>query len=366
LKIVINAVLAYEQPRGVGRYLNGLLQALAKIDQKNDYVIYYGTWMRQYDFLKIRQPNIHFRELKISRNQILRNLYLAFLLPLCCKKEKPELYFLIDTQASFLKPCKTVSTIHDLMEFEVPEKYSKIQGFLRKIIVRIQVRLSDHIITVSEFSKKELCNRLGVPENKITVIPNSVNSKTCFTGNAEAQNYFLFVSETERAKNPKVLVKAFSMLRGDIRDRFEIRIVGKKGNQYDELLEIIREEHLEEKVKFYGYVTDDELQLLYAQAYAFVFPSLFEGFGLPVAEAMANGVPVLCSNAASIPEVGGDAVLTFDPTDESALCRLMETIVLEPKRRADMIEKGFQRGKDFAPEKQAQKTLRLFTTIVEG
>lgn len=365
MKVVINAVLSYEQPRGVGRYLNVLIPAIAEIDKENEYHIYYGKWMKQYDFLKLNQKNFHFIELNISNNQILRNLYLAFVLPFKFKKLKPNLYFLADTQASFVKTCKTVSTIHDLMEFEFPEKYSKAQRFLRKWIVKIQVKLSDCIITVSNYSKNDLCTLLHVPEKKVVMIPNAVNKSSYVSEPMQPKNYFLFVSETESAKNAKVLILAFSLLSESIKKNFELKIVGKKGNQQSELENIIKVKNLENRVTFYGYVSDDELRMMYAEAYAFVFPSLFEGFGLPVAEAMANSVPVLCSNAASIPEVGGDAVLTFEPHNENELCALMESIIINPELRTEMIAKGLKRVKLFTNEAQAKRTKELFERLVK-
>ena len=124
MNIVINAVLAFEKPRGVGRYINNLLPEIAKHDKENHYYVYYGKWMHEYEFLNIRQDNFHFIELDIKNSQLARNLFLATKLPLMAKKLNPDIFWLVDTQAIFFKPCKMVSTIHDLAEFEVPEKYS--------------------------------------------------------------------------------------------------------------------------------------------------------------------------------------------------------------------------------------------------
>ena len=360
MNIVINAVLAFEKPRGVGRYLNELLPALAEIDKSNHYFIYYGKWMKAYDFLNVQQENFTFIELNISNNQIFRNLYLAYVLPLKCKKYRPDIYFLPDTQATLVKPCKIISTIHDIMEFDFPQKYSKMQGRLRRMIVRRQCKISDHIMTVSKFSKTEIIRYLRVQEDKISVVPNSVAIPKTDIKVCDPEKYFLFVSETEWAKNAIILLKAFNLLDEKVKKVYKIKIVGKKGKQYDEMISYISNNGLHNKVEFYGYVSDDELTELYSKAYAFVFPSFFEGFGLPILEAMAQGVPVICSDRASMPEVGGEAVLTFDPYSAESLAQQLVKIIQDASFRNQMFENGLARAQIFTAKKQAQRVLSIF------
>ncbi len=369
MKIVMNAVLSYEQPRGVGRYLNALIPALARIDRDNQYYIYYGAWMKDYSFLKVQQENFHFLPLEIRNRQLSRNMYLALILPLKCKKLNPDLYMLIDTQATLLKPCRMVSVIHDLAEFEVPEKYSKKQALLRRMIVRIQVLLSNRIITVSEYSKADLQRRLKIPADRIRCVYNGLNREQFGRVTdqlAETDNSFLFVSEQERAKAPCVLADAFSLLPEDLKLRFHLVYVGREGNDSEELNSRIIDYGLEQSTVFKGYVDDSELNQLYARAYAFVFPSLFEGFGLPVLEAMSKGTPVLCSNRASIPEVGGDAVLTFDPEHPEELTGLMRRLAEDSELRRRMICKGLERAKSFTTERMAEETLLVLRTACKN
>ena len=358
MNIVVNAVLAFEQPRGVGKYLNTRFRTLAQIDKDNQYYIYYGKWMKNYDVLKIRQPNFHFIELDIKNNIVSRNLYLALGLPLECRKYKPDVFFLIDSQAIMIKPCKMVSTIHDLAEFTIPEKYSRTQAFIRRQIVRHQVKASDHILTVSQFSRNDICSRFHVKPEKITVTYNTIG----LPGTRQLQKpekYFLYVSEIERAKNPATLIKAYALLPEDIRNSWQLYIVGKKGNDYDNVMNLIRENKIEDRVRIFGYVSDEELETLYARAWCFIFPSVFEGFGFPVLEAMAKGTPVICSDSSSIPEVGGDAVLLFDPYDEKMLASQMCKLVREDGLRDCMIQKGLERAKQFDETAAARQTLEV-------
>ncbi|MCR5233150.1 MAG: glycosyltransferase family 4 protein [Lachnospiraceae bacterium] len=360
MKIAVNAVLAYEQPRGIGNYLNIILPALADIDKTNEYYIYYGRWMRNYIFTGIKQDNFHLIELDMNNSQVGRNLFLSVRLPLMVRRLKADIYWLPDSRATLIKPCRVVSTIHDLAEYVVPEKYSPIVAFVRRTYLKRQVAISDHIITVSDYSGKDLCSRFGLSGDMITVIPLALNKRTYRIQHPDAvQDYFLFVGEIERAKNLNVLIRAYIQLDKEIRDRFELRIVGKKGNNYEEILSMVRDAGIEDRVRFCGYLSDEELDEMYLHAYAFVFPSLFEGFGFPVLEAMTRGVPVICSDSSSIPEVGGDAVLTFEPNDDRALAGHLSELIMNKEHRNRLAAQGIDRSRHFNTDTLARNTLEV-------
>ena len=364
MKIAINAVLAYSQPRGIGNYLNIILPAIASRDKVNDYYIYFGEWMHDYEFTGIEQDNIHLIELKMNNSRVGRNLNLAIRLPALVKRMKADIYWLPDSRATLFKPCRMVSTIHDLAEYVVPEKYSASVAFIRRTYLKHQVRLSDHIITVSEYSGKDICSRFMLEKSKVTVIPNALNNSIQERQKSEdIQNYFFFVSEIERAKNLNVLIEAYSKLDRDIRDRFELRVAGKKGNNYDEVVSMVDRLGLKDRIRFYGYVSNEELNELYLHAYAFVFPSLFEGFGFPVLEAMARGIPVICSDSSSIPEVGGDAVLTFDPHDSDKLAGYLTDIVENDGLRNRLAEAGIKRSLLFSASDMADRTIEVMERL---
>ena len=363
--IVVNAVLAYEQPRGVGRYINNLFPAMAELDKENQYYIYYGKWMKNYEFLSINQPNFHFIELDITNSTTSRNLYLAVKLPIDCKKYNPDLFFLVDTQAILIKPCRIVSTIHDLAEFVVPEKYSPKRALLRRQIVRHQVRISDQIMTVSKYSKADICKRFHISSGRVAVVYNSVDAPE-IGKLQQPEKYFLYVSEIERAKNLATLVKAYAGLPETIKKEYMLYIVGKKGNDYENVMDLINRSKINDRVRFFGFVSDEELSDLYARAFCFIFPSVFEGFGLPVLEAMAKGTPVLCSNSSSIPEVGGDAVLTFEPYDEKAIGEQILKLINQEGLRSEMINRGIQRAGKFNKEAAARATLKVLNGMKTG
>lgn len=363
MNIVINAIIAYEKPRGVGRYFNNLLPWLIKLDKgDNQYYIYYGKWMESYDFLKVESPNVHFIEAKVKNNPILRNIYQATVLAKDCKKYDPDILFLINTLAIVKKPCKLLSTIHDIMEYDFPEKYPFIQRHFRRAVVSHQAKISDRIITDSEYSKNAISNRLGIDKDNIDMIPCSVSMRDR-QEIVTPDKYFLFVSETEKAKNLMGLIEAFAVLPEDVKAEYHVEVVGREGNDHARIVQRITELGLGDKIVFHGYLSDEELNNMFLHAYAFVFPSFFEGFGLPVLEAMACNTPVLCSNVSSIPEVGGDAVLTFDPRDPMDLRDQMVKIVKDPDLRSRMVEEGYTRACQFTEENTARKTLDVINSM---
>ena len=363
MKIILNAVLAYENPRGVGRYINNLLYELSETE--NDIYVIYGKWMSNYSFTKIKKENFHLIELDIPNNKILRNLYLSIILPIKICKYKADLYHVLDTSPNFLKFMPMVSTIHDLAEFEVPEKYGNIQAFLRRIYVRLQIKMSDYIITVSNYTKNDIINRFNIDSNKIYVTYEDTDNKISLPNFRNYKKYFLFVGEIEKTKNVQAIIEAFNLLPKEYKNEYEVRLVGKKGNDFENVINIINKYKLNSKVKFYDYVSEEELFNMYKEAFAFVFPSKFEGFGLPVLEAMRMNIPVICSNKTSIPEVGGDAVLTFDPTCYEHLKNHMLNIILKNELREELILKGEVRASDFSWKFTTEKTLDCYRKVVK-
>lgn len=360
MNIVMNAVFFHEKARGVGRAANSVIKKLSEVDDKNQYYIYYGTW-QQYDFLNIKKENFNFIPLNITRNSIIRNFYLAFILPIKLKKYNPDVYHILDTSPVIYKTCKTISTVYDLAEFTVPEKYSKFKCFFRKRYVKYQIKNSDKVITSSEYTKKDMINRFNVNEKKINVLPIFFDTDVQFDESRKYEKYFLIVGEIERTKNIEIVLKAFSLLPNDLKNSYKIYIVGRKGNDYLNVCDMIRNLNLKDRAIIFDYVSDKKLFELYKNAYALIFPSLFEGFGLPILEAMSFGIPVISSNVTSMPEVIGDAGLLFDPKNESDLCSKILKIIEKPEIRKEMICKGFEQIKKFNGDDYIKNMLEIYS-----
>ncbi len=174
--------------------------------------------------------------------------------------------------------------------------------------------------------------------------------------------YILFVGTLQPRKNITRLIEAFSKISNT--SNLSLVVVGKKGWQYDEILEAPKKFEVEEKVKFLDFIADEDLPNLYKNALCFVLPSLYEGFGLPVLEAMKYGCPVITSNISSLPEAGGDAALYVDPLDVNDIAKNLELIIQNSELRKKLIKKGYEQIKKFSWEKTARETLSVLTKIV--
>lgn len=361
MNIVINAVFMHKKPRGVGRVSNNILKKIAEKDKVNQYYICYGKW-QEYDFLNIKNDNFHFVELDIPSNAFIRNFYLAFVLPFKILKYKPSVYHLMDTSPLYLKTCPTISTIHDLAEFTVPDKYNRIKCFLRKIYVKRQAKNSDLVLTVSNYTRNELIDRFKLDENRVRVIYNFFEApRNCFPdANKPYKNYFLMVGELERTKNVGMVVEAFSNINDLFEEDFKLIIVGKPGNDYNNILKKINLCSAKDFIELRNYISDSELFDLYNNAFALIFASLFEGFGLPILEAMSFGVPVISSNVTSMPEVAGKAGLMFNPYQPEQLEDCMLSLYKNPDRRKKMIQQGYAQIERFKPDEIIQQLLKIY------
>lgn len=177
------------------------------------------------------------------------------------------------------------------------------------------------------------------------------------------KKYILFVGTLQPRKNIVRLIEAFSKIHHQ--QQLNLVIVGKKGWMYEEILEAPKQYGIENQIKFLEFVPDEDLSLLYKNALCFVLPSLYEGFGLPVLEAMTQGCPVITSNVSSLPEAGGDAALYVDPEDVDDIAAKMQSLVKDEELRKTLIEKGYKQVKKFSWEKAARETLKVLEEVGE-
>ncbi len=254
---------------------------------------------------------------------------------------------------------KRIVTIHDVCHLTYP--LSRFKRLVSHFLLQKACQTSDQIVTVSAFSKSEILAHLNVLQEKIHVIYPGVDRQQ-FSSQKKEQTppFFLFVGNIKTHKNLSVLLKAFELLQPT---NLHLIIVGKKEGllSSDQTLdEHLRQSPLKNQIKLLGEISSSELQTLYASASALIFPSLYEGFGLPPLEAMASGCPVIASNAASIPEVCQDAALYFSPRSPQELAEQMRRILSEASLRQQLIQKGLALSAFFSWEKTAKKYCALF------
>jgi glycosyltransferase involved in cell wall biosynthesis len=265
----------------------------------------------------------------------------------------------------------TVFTLHDLIFLFHPETHKPLNRWFLTLMMPRFLRAADAVIAVSECTKRDAIRFYGIPEEKITVIYEGVNPRFR-PASPEAiaavrarynlpEHFILYVGTIEPRKNLTALLEAFHHLLAthDLRLVF----VGKKGWLYEGFFRRLRELGLEDRVIFTGYVPDEDLPAIYSAADLFVFPSLYEGFGLPVLEAMACGTPVVCSNTSCLPEVAGDAALLVDPADVRALAGAMERALTDEALRVTLRARVMGKARGFTWEQAAQKTLMVYQAL---
>jgi glycosyltransferase involved in cell wall biosynthesis len=268
-----------------------------------------------------------------------------------------------------------VVTIHDLTHLfhrsYLPNRAAHVYA---RFVLAIAARRSRSIITDSQYSKKSIQERFHVPGHKIRVIypglldgsgTSSVSPNPCrLREMGVKRTYVLFVGLLKPHKNVQGLIRAYARLSQHLRNRYQLVIVGKKDRSYPDLERLTREMSLEGRVVFTGYVSDSDLESLYAGASLFVLPSLNEGFGLPVLEAMAQGVPVIASNRASLPEVVGRAGMLVDPTDPQVLANTMERVLSDHALRLHLIDSGRERVRLFSARESAIQHLEVYRDAI--
>jgi glycosyltransferase involved in cell wall biosynthesis len=264
----------------------------------------------------------------------------------------------------------TISTIHDLIPLRVPQEHKQIEIDYRNDIT-YAMEHSDHIITVSETSKKDIISEFNFPEKKITVIPNGVDfnffnefvdESTLLTTRKKyklPKKFILYFGNIRKHKNVSSLIKAYSLLPIEIRD--EVSLVITQGN--DDLFQLVKELNIEKQVCFTTFIDDLDLPSMYKLAMVMVFISLYEGFGLPVIEAMAAGTPVITSNISSMPEIAGNAAVLVNPLQLDEISASLEKIIQDSDFRDQLIKLGFENAKKYSWDNSGEKLIDLFTML---
>ena len=266
-----------------------------------------------------------------------------------------------------------VITIHDLTFFHNPSwfRFERVQ-YYRWAVTR-SARNASRIIAVSTTTANEICTMLNVPADRIDVIHNGIDERYTPRDSGEQlavqekyrlpNRYFLFVGTIEPRKNVARIIQAWSRIATDVEE--DLIIAGREGWKVGPIRQEAELAGQAKRIHFPGYISDDDLPAVMSGATALVYPSLYEGFGIPVAEAMACGIPVLTSNVSSLPEVAGDAALTLDPTDIDALADGILRLATEAGLRAELSQKGLERAKRYTWSNAAQQTLASYRRMLE-
>ncbi len=371
-KIAIDAVALLSPFTGIGRYSYEISKFLLKEDF--DIRFYYGFFSKKLinkesSYGKIKDSFFKNALLKRALKKVLFS-YTKYLY-----KKNFDLYWQPNYIPSpFVKSKKCIVSVHDFSFVHNPSWHPKerIEYFEKNFFKNI--KRADRIITGSNFTKKEIENILGIKEDKIEVVHHGVNhdlyrpySKNILNTFKKEFNlpdkFFLFVGSVEPRKNLIFLLKVYLNLPKDIKREYKLIIAGFKGWENRQIKKLIEKE--KNNIFYLGYLKDIQLAFLYNLAFAFIYPSLYEGFGIPPLEAMACKTPVIVSNSSSLVEVCENSSLYVDPKDEKSLKEAILKMIEDEKLREGLRERGYNRAKRFTWDKSAKEHIKIFKKELE-
>ena len=265
-------------------------------------------------------------------------------------------------------PFKTIVTIHDLSYIYFPDEFLKKDLFQLKNWTEYSLKNSSKIIAVSKTTKKDIIHEYGINDEKISVVYNGYEhhyeNSPPPAKPVISEPYFLYVGTIQPRKNLSFLISAFAQF-SKRNPTYKLVLAGKKGWLYENIYKKVEQLRMENTILFPGFVSESTKDVLYKNAAAFIMPSLYEGFGIPLLEAMAHACPTLSSFSSSLPEVGGEACLYFDPKDNNDLVEKMETIVSDKNLKRKLISAGKKRVENFSWLESGKQTLSLIQSICE-
>ncbi len=371
MKIGIDARMYGTGFTGIGRYVHELITNLVETDDKNQYVLF----MNNPEYENFKVPNRRVKKVLVNAAHYSFAEQIKFWWQL--RKEKLDLMHFTHFNAPILYKKPSVVTIHDLTLHFYPGK--KMTSFHRRLayqtVIKSITRHAKRVIAVSENTKKDLAELTHVKEDNIQVVYEGVNPEFREIKDPEVlkeirqkygivKPFLLYTGVWRSHKNLVNLIKAFSYLKRDESFDGQLVITGKEDPLYSEVRSTITDLGLEGDIVFTGMVPEAELPALYSAAKVYVFPSLYEGFGLPPLEAMACGTPVAASKASCIPEVCGEEnAIFFDPYDPPAMSDAIAKIWINDQLSQELVTKGRERIKDFSWKTMAKEILNIYESV---
>ena len=367
MRIAVNTrFLLKNKLEGIGRVTFELLRRMVVNHPEDEFIFFFD---RKYDEQFIFGKNITPIILQPpTRHPILIYIWFEFAVKSALKKYQPDVFFSTDGFCCLGTDVKTVVMVHDLAYAHFPEQVS---FFVKKFYQRYQpkyLQKANHILTVSNFVKKDIIVKIKIPTAKIDVVHNGCSDafqpmdeifqKKIQKKYAEEKPYFFYVGAVHPRKNVHRLIQAFDIFKNKTNAPHQLLIAGRFAWQTGEVKSAYENAKHQKEIQFLGFVSDEELPKLMASAFALVYPSMFEGFGLPILEAMNCDVPVITSNVSSMPEVVGDAGILINPNEVNEIEKAMLEIFQNKKMRSEMIEKGRRQRKKFNWDESAEKVYK--------
>ncbi|MBI1749199.1 MAG: glycosyltransferase family 4 protein [Acidobacteria bacterium] len=361
---------------GIGTYIRNIVNQFARLDQSTHYLLI--GQQKHLDELDPLPANFELLDCGAERG----SLRCHFRMPLMLRKRRVDLLHLPWFQPLTVIPCPMVVTVHDLTTILIAREHRGLRHAMRIHLARRLFSRARRILTVSYSSKRELARTFDVPEARIEVIYNAVDER--FTRDplpADADRilerhavnspFVLYAGNIKPQKNLPRLIEAFAVAKAELRDhpqlaQLKLLVIGDELTKHPDLRRAVVRTRVREDVRFLGFVPLPVLRVFYARARAFLFPSLYEGFGLPPLEAMAHGTPVLTSNVSSLPEVFDDAALLVNPENVFDIARGIRQILTDEDLRTQLIARGHAQVRKYSWQQTAEKVRAVYQSVLNG
>jgi glycosyltransferase involved in cell wall biosynthesis len=370
MRIGVNALQLTARNSGVGQYIYHMVSSLLSISPDQFY-LYLSRGNTRSEWLS--RPDAKMKEIPFRKEQVIfRNLYELIYYGIDLRKDDLTVFWSPDTKIPLLTPnIPLVITSYDLAIFREPETYQFSRVLYWRKLFKHAIQRASCIIAISNTTRDDLIELMQVPSQKIRVIYCGVDTRFRLIKDGDILEYIrlkyglpkkflLFVGLFSPRKNIAGILKAFAILKDKFNIPHHLVMVGEKGWRYKADLELVNSLGLEKDVVFPGFVEDDDLPAVYNLADALVFPSLYEGFGLPVLEAMACGTPVVTSNVSALPEVVGEAGIMVNPYDHEEIASGVYRLLSDKYFATQLAKAGLERSKHFSWENAAREMLTVF------
>ena len=379
MRIGIDFTAGVNQRGGIGRYTRELFTALVDQDSSDEFVLYYSHPRgKKPDIRMPNRPNVTERPLGISDRWLSALWFRARIpIPIDLVTGPVDIFHFPNFVLPPVRGGKTVVTIHDLSFLLHPECADEgLRAYLERAVPSA-VRNADFVVVDSANTQNELICLLDADPTRVEVVYPAVDDhfypitdETLLEATRKKYSlhypFLLNVSVIEPRKNMPRLLQAFARLKHEMNIPHRMVFVGGLGWMYESVFQTVEELGLSDQVVFLGYVPDEDLAPIYNLADLFVYPSIYEGFGIPPLEAMACGTPVIASNSSSLPEAIGDAGLLVRPTDVDAIADAIQRVLTNPSLSADLTRRGFEQAKKFTWQASAEQVLAIYRRIAEG
>jgi len=356
---------------GIGTYIRNLLRQLARLDRESEFILI----SRPEDRATLASLGPNFRPVAETAGNYSVTEQLK--IPLALKRERVTLFHAPHYVLPPLVSCRSVVTIHDCIHLMFPQYLpGRLAHRYAQTSISLASRRATRVLTVSESSKRDILKFVDIPANKIDVIYNAYDERFAVEPREEDvvrvreryqlhDEFVLYAGNVKPHKNLERLIEAFQLVRSRGLDHLKLVLIGDDISKYASLRRAVHRHQLHKYVRFLGYLPEETLAVMYRLAGVFVFPSLYEGFGLPPLEAMASGTPVVTSNVSSLPEVAGDAAALVDPFGPAAIADGIYRVLTDDRLRREMRTKGLARARQFSWEASVRRVREIYGEVAE-